>query len=347
MSDEKTNKLVSNNAEYTDLLQNIGIALNNGRQKAVNQVNRAIVETNWNIGRYIVEYEQAGHEKAEYGSEILKRLSHDLIERYGKGFGMSNVNKMRKLYLTFPILQTLSAKLSWSHYVELLKINDPQERSFYMHECEQNNWGVRELKRQMNSMLFQRLALSKNKEEVMMLAEKGQIIEKPEDVVKDPYIFEFVGLPELPVYKEGDLEKALIDNLSQFLLELGKGFTYVGRQQRINIGGRIFKIDLVFYHRILKCFVLIDLKRGEVQHEDIGQMNLYLNYYREEMNTPGDTEPIGIVMGAYEDKLMVKYATQNISNQLFVSRYQLYLPDKGQLENEIRRFMDAYAAREN
>lgn len=347
MSDEKTNKLVSNNVEYTDLLQNIGIALNNGRQKAVNQVNRAIVETNWNIGRYIVEYEQAGHEKAEYGSEILKRLSHDLIERYGKGFGMSNVNKMRKLYLTFPILQTLSAKLSWSHYVELLKINDPQERSFYMHECEQNNWGVRELKRQMNSMLFQRLALSKNKEEVMMLAEKGQIIEKPEDVVKDPYVFEFVGLPELPVYKEGDLEKALIDNLSQFLLELGKGFTYVGRQQRINIGGRIFKIDLVFYHRILKCFVLIDLKRGEVQHEDIGQMNLYLNYYREEMNTPGDTEPIGIVMGAYEDKLMVKYATQNISNQLFVSRYQLYLPDKGQLENEIRRFMDADAAREN
>lgn len=347
MSDEKTNKLVSNNAECTDLLQNIGTALNNGRQKAVNQVNRAIVETNWNIGRYIVEYEQAGHEKAEYGSEILKRLSHDLIERYGKGFGMSNVNKMRKLYLTFPILQTLSAKLSWSHYVELLKINDPQERSFYMHECEQNNWGVRELKRQMNSMLFQRLALSKNKEEVMMLAEKGQIIEKPEDVVKDPYIFEFVGLPELPVYKEGDLEKALIDNLSQFLLELGKGFTYVGRQQRINIGGRIFKIDLVFYHRILKCFVLIDLKRGEVQHEDIGQMNLYLNYYREEMNTPGDTEPIGIVMGAYEDKLMVKYATQNISNQLFVSRYQLYLPDKGQLENEIRRFMDADAAREN
>ena len=347
MSDEKTNKLVSNNAEYTDLLQNIGIALNNGRQKAVNQVNRAIVETNWNIGRYIVEYEQAGHEKAEYGSEILKRLSHDLIERYGKGFGMSNVNKMRKLYLTFPILQTLSAKLSWSHYVELLKINDPQERSFYMHECEQNNWGVRELKRQMNSMLFQRLALSKNKEEVMMLAEKGQIIEKPEDVVKDPYVFEFVGLPELPVYKEGDLEKALIDNLSQFLLELGKGFTYVGRQQRINIGGRIFKIDLVFYHRILKCFVLIDLKRGEVQHEDLGQMNLYLNYYREEMNTPGDTEPIGIVMGAYEDKLMVKYATQNISNQLFVSRYQLYLPDKGQLENEIRRFMDADVAREN
>ena len=151
MADKNTNQLVSDNAEYQDLLQNIGTALNNGRQKAVNQVNQAIVETNWNIGRYIVEYEQAGHEKAEYGSETLKRLSHDLIERYGRGFGMSNVNKMRKLYLTFPILQTLSAKLSWSHYVELLKIDDPQERSFYVHECEQENWGVRELKRQMSS----------------------------------------------------------------------------------------------------------------------------------------------------------------------------------------------------
>ena len=192
----------------------------------------------------------------------------------------------------------------------------------------------------MQSMLFQRLALSKNKNEVLRLSEEGQVIEKPEDIIKDPYIFEFTGLPQLPVYKEGDLEDALIDNISTFLLELGKGFAFIGRQQRINIGGRIFKVDLVFYHRILKCFVLIDLKRGEVQHEDIGQMNLYLNYYREEMNTEGDTEPIGIVLGAYEDKLMVKYATQNISNQLFVSRYQLYFPDREQLENEISRFLD-------
>ena len=347
MAGKNISQPVSDNAEYQDLLQNIGTALNKGRQKAVNQVNQAIVETNWNIGRYIVEYEQAGHEKAEYGSETLKMLAKDLTNQFGAGFSRSNISRMRQLYLAYPKCATLSHKLSWSHYVELLKIDDPQERSFYLQECERENWGVRELKRQMNSMLYQRLALSKNKDEVMMLAEKGQIIEKPEDVVKDPYIFEFVGLPELPVYKEGDLETALINNLSQFLLELGKGFTYVGRQQRVNIGGRIFKIDLVFYHRILKCFVLIDLKRGEVQHEDIGQMNLYLNYYREEMNTPGDTDPIGIVMGAYEDKLMVKYATQNISNQLFVSRYQLYLPDKDQLENEIRRFMDADAARED
>ncbi|WP_209451812.1 DUF1016 N-terminal domain-containing protein [Lactimicrobium massiliense] len=206
MADKNTNQLVSDNAEYQDLLQNIGTALNNGRQKAVNQINQAIVETNWNIGRYIVEYEQAGHEKAEYGSETLQMLAKDLTNQYGTGFSRSNISRMRQLYLAYPKCATLSHKLSWSHYVELLKIDDPQERSFYLRECEQENWGVRELKRQMKSMLFQRLILSKNKNEVMRLAQQGQIIEKPEDIVKDPYVFEFVGLPQLPVYKEGDLE---------------------------------------------------------------------------------------------------------------------------------------------
>ena len=324
---------------YGELIRNIGFLLETGKKQAVSAVNQAMVRTYWEIGKHIVEYEQAGNEKAEYGSETLKRLSRDLTERYGNGFGMSNINKMRKFYSLYPILQTVSAKLSWSHYVELLKIEDYMERSFYLKECEQESWGVRELRRQMKSMLFQRLVLSKEKTEVIRLSTEGQVVEKAEDILKDPYVFEFVGLPELPVYKEGDLENALVDNLSQFLLELGKGFTYVGRQRKINIGGRIYKVDLVFYHRILKCFVLIDLKRGEVQHEDIGQMNLYLNYFREELNTEGDTEPIGIVLGAYEDKLMVKYATQNISNQLFVSRYQLYLPNKEQLEQEVRRFL--------
>lgn len=324
---------------YGQLIRNIGSLLETGKKQAVSAVNQAMVRTYWEIGKHIVEYEQAGNEKAKYGSETLKRLSRDLTERYGNGFGMSNINKMRKFYSLYPILQTVSAKLSWSHYVELLKIEDSMERSFYLKECEQDNWGVRELRRQMKSMLFQRLVLSKEKTEVIRLSTEGQVVEKAEDILKDPYVFEFVGLPELPVYKEGDLENALVDNLSQFLLELGKGFTYVGRQRKINIGGRIYKVDLVFYHRILKCFVLIDLKRGEVQHEDIGQMNLYLNYFREELNTEGDTEPIGIVLGAYEDKLMVKYATQNISNQLFVSRYQLYLPNKEQLEQEVRRFL--------
>ena len=340
-----SNSLVVN-SEYQDLLQHVGETLEHGRAKVVEAVNTAAVSTYWEIGRDIVEFEQGGNAKAEYGSELLKKLSRDLTDLYGSGFSMSNVAKMRKLYLTYPILQTASAKLSWSHYVELLKIDDPLERSFYEKEAESEHWGVRELKRQMKSMLFHRLALSTNREEVLRLAKEGEIIERPEDILREPYIFEFTGLPQLPVYTEGDLEEALVNNLSLFFLELGKGFTYVGRQQKMVIGGRTYKVDLVFYHRILKCFVLIDLKRGEVQHEDIGQMNFYLNYYREEMNTEGDTEPIGIVLGAYQDKLVMQYALQNISNQVFVSRYQLYLPDREQLEAEFRRYMGDHVSEE-
>lgn len=331
--------LVANNPEYDALLQHVGDTLEKGRKSVVNAVNSLMVQTYWEIGRQIVEYEQHGNEKAEYGSDVLNRLSRDLTDRYGKGFSHSNVVYMRRLYLTYPKSQTLSDFLSWSHYIELLKIDDPLERAFYKKEAENEHWGVRELKRQMKSMLFHRLALSTDKQEVMRLAREGQIVERPEDILKEPYVFEFTGLPQLPVYDEGDLEEALVNNLSLFFLELGKGFTYVGRQQKVVIGGRTYKVDLVFYHRILKCFVLIDLKRGEVQHEDIGQMNFYLNYYREEMNTEGDTEPIGIVMGAYQDKLVMHYALQNITNQVFVSRYQLYLPDRDQLEAEFHRFM--------
>ena len=287
------NKLVlaANNPEYDALLQHVGDTLEKGRKSVVNAVNSLMVRTYWEIGRQIVEYEQHGNEKAEYGSDVLNRLSRDLTDRYGKGFSHNNVVYMRRLYLTYPKSQTLSDFLSWSHYIELLKIDDPLERAFYKKEAENEHWGVRELKRQMKSMLFHRLALSTDKQEVMRLAREGQIVERPEDILKEPYVFEFTGL------------------------------------------------DLVFYHRILKCFVLIDLKRGEVQHEDIGQMNFYLNYYREEMNTEGDTEPIGIVMGAYQDKLVMHYALQNITNQVFVSRYQLYLPDRDQLEAEFHRFM--------
>ena len=328
-----------NESEYNDLLKNIGNELEQGRQRAAAAINNAIVTSYWKIGQHIVEFEQKGHEKAEYGSELLNNLSKDLTDRYGKGFSISNVYRMRQIYLAYPIFATVSQKLTWSHYVELLKIDDSLERSFYEKESEIEHWGVRELKRQMKSMLFHRLALSTDKNEVMRLAKEGQIIERPEDILKDPYVFEFTGLPQLPVYQEGDLEQALVDNLSLFFLELGKGFTYVGRQQKMTIDGRTYKVDLVFYHRILKCFVLIDLKRGEVQHEDVGQMNFYLNYYREEMNTEGDTEPIGIILGAYQNKLVMHYALQNISNQVFVSRYQLYLPDRDQLEAEFRRFM--------
>ncbi|MBP3891435.1 MAG: DUF1016 family protein [Solobacterium sp.] len=326
--------------KYDHLINKVGEILNIGKRQIASSINNTILQAYWEIGRNIVEYEQEGDEKAEYGTALLKKISKDLTDEFGKGFSWSNIYRMRQLYIEYPTFATVSQKLSWSHYIELLKIDDKQERSFYEKECENENWGVRELKRQMKSMLFHRLSLSSDKNEVVKLSKEGQIIEKPEDILKEPYIFEFTGLPELPVYKEGDLEEALVNNLSQFLLELGKGFTFVGRQQTINIGGRYFKVDLVFYHRILKCFVLIDLKQGEITHEDIGQMNLYLNYYREEMNTDGDGEPIGIVLGAYKDKLVMHYALQNISNQLFVSRYQLYLPNRDQLQQEFDRFLN-------
>ena len=325
---------------YKELVEAIGKALNEGRNKAIQTVNAALVKTNWQIGHYIVEYEQKGKERAEYGADLLNRLSRDLTVAYGKGFSRSNIIYIRKFYLCFPKSETLSHLLSWSHYFEILKENNELEISFYAKQCEIENWSVRELKRQMKSGLFQRLALSRNKEEVLALSRQGQEVQNPQDIVKDPFVLEFVGIPEKQVYLEGELENRLIANLQDFLLELGKGFAFVGRQYKINIGSRHFYVDLVFYHRILKCFVLIDLKRGEIEHNDIGQMNLYLNYFKKEENTEGDNEPIGIVLGAYKDKVLIEYATQGISNQLFVSRYQLYLPDKKQLQDELRKLME-------
>ncbi|MBQ9299027.1 MAG: DUF1016 family protein [Clostridia bacterium] len=338
MSDIITTGGMSND-QYNQLLKSIGQVLQRGRNQVVYAVSNTILQTYWEVGRDIVEFEQQGNVKAEYGSELLKRLSKDLTNQHGTGFSKSNVFAMRRMYLLYPKFQTVSGKLTWSHYVELLKLDDPLERAFYEKECIQEHWGVRELKRQMKSMLFQRIALSTDRDAVLRLAREGQIIEQPQDILREPYVFEFTGLPAMPVYREGDLEEALVSNLSQFLLELGKGFAYIGRQQRMTIAGRTYMVDLVFYHRILKCFVLIDLKRGEIQHEDIGQMNFYLNYYREEMNTAGDTEPIGIILGSYRDRLVMQYALQNITNQVFVSQYQLYLPNREQLEAEFQRFM--------
>lgn len=325
--------------KYQELIADIGVLLSDARQHIASAVNTVLVETYWQIGRYIVEYEQKGAERAEYGSNLLNRLSNDLTLKYGKGFGKSNLLYMRKLYITFPKSGTLSHLLSWSHYYEILKLDDALEISFYTKECEKQNWSVRELKRQMKSMLFHRLALSKDKEGVLALASKGVEVQKAEDVIKDPYVLEFVGLPDKDIYKEGDLENALIENLSQFMLELGKGFAYIGRQYRFSIAGRHYYVDLVFYNVILKCYCLIDLKRGDVQHEDVGQMNFYLNYFRKEVCTEGDNEPIGIILGANADRLTIEYAMDNISNQLFVSRYQLYLPDRDLLEAQLKRLL--------
>lgn len=320
---------------YIHLIETIGRALKQGRQHAAQSVNTVLVQTYWQIGRYIVDYEQGGQQKAEYGSQLLDQLSKDLTALYGKGFSRSNLTYMRKLFLTVPKCETLSHKLTWSHYYEILKANSELETGFYVKQCEKENWSVRELKRQMKSMLFHRLAASKDKQGILELSEKGQDIQKAEDIIKDPYVLEFLGIPEKHQYLEGELEERLISNLQDFLLELGKGFAFIGRQYRISLGGRHFYVDLVFYHRILKCFVLIDLKRGEIDHQDIGQMNLYLNYFKKEESVEGDQEPIGIVLGAYKDHILVEYATENITNQLFVSKYQVYLPKKEEMQHFI------------
>jgi predicted nuclease of restriction endonuclease-like (RecB) superfamily len=325
---------------YNDLIVQIGDLVTIGRQKAGRAVNSILVQTYWQIGRHIVEFEQKGNSKSTYGSDLLNKLSADLRPVYGTGFSRSNLFQIRLLYLRFPIIQTLSGLLAWSHYIEIIKEDNELARSFYIRQCEHENWSVRELKRQMKSMLFYRLASSRDKESVLQLSRDGAQMKNPEDVIKDPYVFEFLGIPANRAFTENELEQKLIENLQQFLLELGKGFAFIGRQYKISISNRHFFVDLVFYHRILKCFVLFDLKSGEINHQDIGQMNLYLNYFSKEENSIGDNPPIGIVLGAYKDQILIEYALDNIGNQLFVSKYQLYMPDPQSLSDELSKFLD-------
>lgn len=331
---------------YDQLLQTIGQALQSGRAQAAQQVNTLLVQTYWHIGQHIVEFEQGGKETAEYGSGLLDRLSKDLRALYGKGFSRSNVFYMRKLYLSFPNRETLSHKLSWSHYFEILKSNEPLEISFYCRQAAQESWSVRELKRQMKSMLFHRLALSKDKEQVLALASQGHAVQQAEDLLKEPFVLEFLNIPQSHVLTETELEQRLIEHLQHFILELGKGFAFIARQYRMSIGGKHFYADLLFYHRILKCFVVIDLKRGEINHQDIGQMNLYLNYFAKEENVEGDNPPIGIILGAHKDHFLVEYATASISSKILLAKYMLYLPNKAQLEQQLEQVLRGEAGGE-
>jgi len=325
--------------DYNTLISSIGMLLEKARKRVYSQINQILVKTYWNIGKQIIEYEQKGKEKAEYGSKLLDNLSKDLRLRYGKGFSRSNIIYMRLFYIKYSKSETLSHQLSWSHYFELLKVEDDLERSFYEKQCIKENWSVRELKRQKNSALFERIALSKDKKGVLELAKKGLLIEKATDAVKDPYVLEFLGIPEDYKYSEKELEQRIIDNLQKFLLELGRGFTFVSRQFRMTLGNKHYYADLVFYHRILKCFVLIDLKIDEVTHSDIGQMNMYLNYFKKEEITKEDNEPIGIILTKEKDRVVVEYALGGISNKLFVSKYKLYLPTKEELEKEVKKLL--------
>ena len=330
----------TNETAYQNLIDNITTLWSEAKSKAITAVNTELLEANWQTGKYIVEFELKGKDRAEYGKQLLVNLAKDLTTRNGKGFSRSNLVYMRKFYLAFPICETVSHKLTWSHYFELLKCENTLELQFYYKEGIKECWKVRELKRQMQSCLFQRLALSTDKDGVLALANEGHQVQTPQDIIRDPFVLEFAGLPKQKHYKESDLEKALKDHMEQFLLEMGRGFAFVGRQYAMQIGSRQFKVDLVFYHCILKCYVLIDLKRAEIKHGDIGQMNLYLNYFKTEVCQHDDNPPIGIILGARKDELLMEYALDGITNQLFVARYQLYMPKREELQAQLDMLLD-------
>lgn len=319
--------------ENDKLYSQISAILSESRKFVVNTVNTAMVKTYFEIGRLIVENEQNGKNRAEYGKETLKNLSGRLTKDFGKGFSVTNLKQMRDFYQTYQIRQTVSDEfnLSWSHYLFLMRIDNPEERKFYEIESKKSNWSLRELRRQFDSALYERLALSKDKESVKELSQKGIIVSKPEDIVKDPYILEFLGLPEQVEYSESELENRLIDKLEKFLLELGKGYTFVGRQVRFTFDEEHYRVDLVFYNRLLQCFVLIDLKIGKLTHQDLGQMQMYVNYYDRFVKLEHENKTIGIVLCKNKNDSLVEITLPENNTQIFASKYQTVLPDKNDL----------------
>jgi predicted nuclease of restriction endonuclease-like (RecB) superfamily len=311
--------------------------IENARGNIAHAVNAEMVAAYWHIGREIVEAEQGGRHRAGYGERILETISQRLSDDFGKGFDARNLFYMRQFYLTYPKLNALRSELSWTHYRILMRIEKQEARSFYEIECINNNWSSRELERQKGSFLFERLALSKDKSGLMKLARKGQELQKYEDMIKDPYVLEFTGLSADPKLYESKLEQALIDNLSKFLLELGKGFTFVARQKRISLDGDHFYIDLVFYNTILKCYVLVDLKIGKLTHQDIGQMQMYVNFYDRELKEPCDNPTVGLILCGHKKEAVVRYTLAKDNKQIFASRYKLYLPTEKELVKELKK----------
>ncbi len=338
------NKL-SSVKEISFVVQEIKSILDTARSNVARQVNSELLGTYWNIGRIICEYEQAEPSRADYGKQTLKELSKILTQEFGKGFSRSNLQNMRAFYLAYEKCQTLSGKLSWSHYCELLSISDPDKRSFYEKEAINANWSVRELKRQIESSLFERLLLSRgdaSKEQVLSLALHGNEINEPADIIRDPYVFEFLGFPENKPMMESDLERALVQQIEKFLLELGRGFMFVGTQQRVTINNTHYYVDMVFYNKILRAYVLIELKTTKLTPEAAGQINMYLNYYASEVNDHDDNPPIGIILCTDKDSITAEYALGGLSNNIFTSRYVLYMPNKEQLIRQVETVLEKW-----
>ncbi len=349
--------LSENNKFYARIIDLLQAARNN----IVRAVNQTMVLTYFEIGRIILEEEQKGKNRAAYGKKLLKELSTKLTKDFGRGYSVDNLENMRRFYVTYSksesvsrissenISETMSRKsekaikqtasaiftLSWSHYLILIRITNEDERKFYEIEAAKNNWSVRELDRQVNSSLYERLSISKDKQDILKLSEKGQIVEKAADLIKDPYILEFLNLEENNSYNETDLEQALINKLEHFLLELGKGFTFVGRQVRFTFDEEHFRVDLVFYNRILKCFVLIDIKIGKLKHQDLGQMQMYVNYYDRFIKLEEENKTIGIILCKDKKDTLVEITLPENNNQIFASKYELILPSKKELKQLI------------
>ncbi len=321
------------NLTQKQFIQDIKALLQSARTQTYQAINQVMTKTYFEIGKKIVEEEQKGKSRASYGKELLKNLSIELTKEYGKGFSVTNLKNMRQFYLSFQNRQTLSDdfKLSYSHYIFLSKIENRDERDFYEIESINNNWSLRELKRQFDSAIFERLALSKDKQKVKELATKGEIIQKPKDLIKEPYVLEFLGLEEKSHYSENEFEQKLIDKLEHFLLELGKGFTFVARQKRFSFDDEHFRVDLVFYNRILRCFVLIDLKIGKLKHQDVGQMMMYVNYFDRFEKTKEENPTIGIILCKDKNETLVELTLPKDS-QIFASKYQTVLPNKEELK---------------
>ena len=328
-----------------DMIAKIREIMNSARQSVAAHVNNELINAYWNIGRVIVEHEQDNQERAKYGENTLKQLSKALTKEFGKGFSRSNLQNMRSLYLAYPKCQTLSGKLSWSHYCELLFISDDDRRSFYEKECVRSGWSVRELKRQISTSLYERLLLSDgkaNKEKVLELAEKGQEISTPEDIVKDPYVFEFLGIPDKKPMMESELEKALVRQIEDFLLELGRGFMFVGTQQRVTLNNTHYYVDMVFYNKELHAYVLIELKTAKLMPEAVGQLNMYLNYYAAEINEEGDNPPIGIILCTDKNNVSAEYALGGLTNNIFASTYTYIIPEKEKLIAQVEAVLSEW-----
>ena len=321
----------------TTLYDDIRAIIINTRNTIYKAVNTGILEANWKIGRRIVEEEQAGASRAEYGQRVINDLAEKLSVEFGRGFDARELRRYRQFYLLFPKWDALRPELTWTHYRTLIRVENERARLYYMNEAALQNWSTRALDSQIERLTYERILSSQNqlivKESEDAASRQAQLT--PADIIKDPYVLDFLGLPSGVNFYEKDLEKALIDNLQQFLLELGRGFSFVSRQYRFKTDNENYYVDLVFYNFILKCFVLIDLKVGKLTYQDIGQMDFYTRYFEENIRTETDNPTIGIVLCTERDNTIVKYSVMNDSNQLFASKYKLYLPTEEELINEL------------